>query len=42
MQDNIDRKYEMLKSKLMKNIGNNNNININNNYNYNININNTY
>ena len=42
MQDNIDRKYEMLKTKLMKNIGNNNNININNNYNYNININNTY
>ena len=43
MQDNIDRKYEMLKSKIMKNVGNNNNsININNNYNYNFNINNAY
>ena len=35
MQDNIDRKYEMLKLKLMKNIGNNKYMNNNNNYNFN-------
>ena len=41
MQDNIDRKYEMLKLKLMKKMGNNNNymnnINANDNYSYNFN-----
>ena len=37
LQDNIDKKYEMLKMKLLQKTGNNyiNNFNINNNFKYN-------